>query len=76
MTCGNSEPIDVKKLTIVERLKNGYNPMVEGVRWSEKYAMQFENIWRMIPNWMGQLIIFVTIFLLASGIQGMDSTRK
>lgn len=71
MTCSNFKPFDEKKLSIGEKLKNGYNPMVEGVRWSEKYATQIENLWKLIPKWLGQIIIFMSIFLLASGVQGI-----
>lgn len=55
---------------ILEKLKNGYNPMMEGVRWAEQYATQIERFWKFIPNWLGQTLVFISIFLFASGIQG------
>lgn len=56
---------------IGEKLKNGYNPMMEGVRWSERYASRIEQIWKYIPNWLAQIMVTIAIFLLASGIQGI-----
>lgn len=56
--------------TFDETLKNGYNPMLEGVRWSERYASRIEHLWKYIPNWLGQIFVTIAIFLLASGIQG------
>lgn len=61
-----------KDVSIGKKLKNGYNPMMEGVRWSERYASSLERIWKYIPNWLGQMMITIAIFLLASGIQGKD----
>lgn len=70
MEGSSPEPVDVTNLPLSEKLKNGYNPMIEGVRWTERYATQIERIWNHIPNLLRQTIIFVSIFLLASSIQG------
>lgn len=70
MEGSSPEPVDVTDLPLSEKLKNGYNPMIEGVRWTERYATQIERIWNHIPNLLRQTIIFVSIFLLASSIQG------
>lgn len=60
-----------KSATFFEKLKNGYNPMMEGVRWAEQYATQIEYFWKHIPNWLGQTLVFCSIFLFATGIQGI-----
>lgn len=70
MTYSNIKSIHEEELTFSEKLKNGYNPMIEGVRWTERYAEQIDRIWKYIPNWLGQVIVFISIFLLGSGIQG------
>lgn len=56
--------------TILNKLKNGYNPMMEGIRWAEQYATQIERLWKYMPNWLGQTLVFISIFLFATGIQG------
>lgn len=72
MTCSNGKAMEEKdEFTFGEKLKNGYNPMLEGVRWSERYASQIEKLWKFIPNWLGQIFVTIAIFLLASGIQGI-----
>lgn len=70
MEGSNPGPVDVNDLSLSEKLKNGYNPMIEGVRWTERYATQIERLWNYIPNLLKQTIILVSIFLLASSIQG------
>lgn len=60
-----------KGISFGEKWKNGYNPMMEGIRWTERYATHIENFWNRIPNWLSQMLIFMSIFLLASGIQGI-----
>lgn len=56
--------------TILEKFKTGYNPMMEGVVWGERYAAQIEKLWKYVPSWLGQTLVFISIFLFASGIQG------
>ncbi|XP_055299710.1 lathosterol oxidase-like [Sitodiplosis mosellana] len=72
MTFSNGKTVEQKDLTIGEKVKNGYNPMMEGVRWSERsfFASRIEQIWKYIPNWLGQIFVTIAIFLFASGIQG------
>lgn len=72
MTCTNGKVVEQKEPTFGEKLKNGYNPMMEGVRWSERssIASRIEQLWRLIPNWLRQIFVTIAIFLLASGIQG------
>lgn len=71
MTCSNGKSVQQIDLTIGEKLKNRYNPMLEGVRWSERYTHQIEQLWKFIPSWLGQIFVTIAIFLLASGIQGI-----
>lgn len=60
-----------RKMSYSGRFKIGYNPMIDGVRWTERYAMQIDSAWSRIPRWMGQVIVFISIVLLGSGIQGI-----
>lgn len=46
------------------------NPMIEGVRWSERYAHYFEKCWSILPKYVAQSLLTVVIFVLAAGIQG------
>lgn len=55
---------------LVENESNGYNPMVDGVRWSEKYNNEIERLWRYLPNWMTKTLVTVAVFLIASSIRG------
>lgn len=71
MTHSNLKKIDEKELRLDDDLKNGYNPMIEGVRWTERYADQMDRIWSHIPVWLGKIIVFISIFLLGSSIQGI-----
>lgn len=48
------------------------NPMEQGVRWTEKYSKEIEKWWTAMPNWMGQALVTIAVFLLASGIHGMN----
>lgn len=59
-----------KSQSIFEKMKLGYNPMMEGVRWIEKYSELCDKAWKILPNWMKQLFATLAVFLLASGIQG------
>lgn len=68
MTCEN---VEQKTVSFSEKLKNGYDPMIEGVRWTEKYARRIEQVWNYIPNWLAQILATIAVFLLASGIQGI-----
>lgn len=70
MTCENGEMLK-KDISFGEKLKNGYDPMVEGVRWSERYARRIEHYWNYIPNWLAKILATIAVFLLASGIQGI-----
>lgn len=58
-----------------EYRKQGFNLMMDGVRWTERYSSQIEQLWKYIPNWLHQTILFSAIFLLASGIQGIFQTK-
>lgn len=59
-----------KNLSIWEKMKCGYNPMAEGVRWIEKYSTKCDKVWKLLPNWVKQLLATLAVFILASGIQG------
>lgn len=48
-----------------------YNPMIEGVRWTENYAHKLEKLWKIIPTWLSQILGTLAVFLLASGLKGI-----
>lgn len=56
--------------SVGENQENVYNPMIEGVRWSEKHSDKIENVWKYLPNWMTQTLVTVAVFLIASSIRG------
>lgn len=58
------------KLPLLEKIKHGYNPMTEGIRWTEKYAETLDRIWVKLPKWLAQVIATMAVFVLASSIQG------
>lgn len=57
-------------LSFCQKIKNGYDPMIEGVRWTERYTRRIEQLWKYLPNWLAHTIATIAVFLLASGIQG------
>lgn len=52
------------------KLKMGYNPMEEGVRWTEKYSENFEGILKRMPLFMQKFIFILVIVLLGSSLKG------
>lgn len=54
-----------------KQIKYVFNPMEQGVRWTEKYALDIEKLWKSIPPWMGQVLATIAVFLLASCLHGM-----
>lgn len=50
--------------------RNRLNPMVDGVRWSEKCSNEIERLWRHLPNWMTKALVTIAVFLIASSIRG------
>lgn len=75
MTNSDVQPID-QRISFSENSKNSFNPMIDGIRWSERYSPKIEQIWKYIPNWLRKVFVFFAIFLLASGIQGSILTKK
>lgn len=57
-------------LPLWEKLKQGFNPMVEGVRWTETYSDKIEKIWSKLPNSVGTFIATIAIFLVGSSLKG------
>lgn len=62
--------------TSVKHSKYVHNPIEQGVRWTEKYARDIEKLWKLIPNWLGQVIATIAVVILASGLHGNDSTEN
>lgn len=56
--------------SVWSRLKMGYNPMEEGVRWTEKYADDLERLWRKTPGFLQKFIFVLAIALLGSSLKG------
>lgn len=54
----------------LEKLKHGYHPMTEGVRWSERYADQLERGWSKLPTSLRTVLATVVVFLMGTSIQG------
>lgn len=53
-----------------EDQRNLFNPMIDGVRWSEKHGDKIEKLWQYLPNWMSKTLVTVAVFLVASSIRG------
>lgn len=51
-------------------MKKGYNPMEEGVRWTEKYADDLERIWKKTPVFLQKLLVVLAVLLLGSSLKG------
>lgn len=75
MACEKTEPTN-ESISFSEKLKMGYDPMMEGVRWTERYHRRIEKVWNYIPNWLAQILATIAVFLLASGIQGTICSNK
>lgn len=54
----------------LEKLKHGYHPMTEGVRWSENYADTIESVWSKIPSPLRTMLATLVVFVMGSAIQG------
>lgn len=65
----NGEDSDTNS-SVWSRLKMGYNPMEEGVRWTEKYADDLERMWRKTPGFLQKFIFVLAIALLGSSLKG------
>lgn len=59
-----------KSAPISEKMKHGYDPMIEGVRWSERYAERLEWMWSKMPGFVGRTLATTAIFMLGSSVQG------
>ncbi|XP_038109869.1 lathosterol oxidase [Culex quinquefasciatus] len=46
------------------------NPLLEGVRWSEKYSVQLSVVWNILPKYLKNLFICVAILLFATVLKG------
>ncbi|XP_019559580.3 uncharacterized protein LOC109428319 [Aedes albopictus] len=55
----------------IHRAKRTYkNPLLEGVRWSEKYSKRLSILWAILPEYLRNLIIVTAVFLLATTLKG------
>lgn len=60
----------------VQQIKYIFNPMEQGVRWTEKYAGDIEKLWKSLPHWLSRVLATVAVLVLASGLHGMVLKRK
>lgn len=58
------------KTSFWAKLKTGYNPMEEGVRWTEKYADNLEKVWKKMPVFVQKLCVVLAVVLLGSSLKG------
>lgn len=61
-----------EQLSVWKRLKMGYNPMEEGVRWTEKYADTLESTWKRIPVLLQKVLVVLAIAILGSSLKGVN----
>lgn len=54
----------------LEKLTHGYNPMTEGVRWTEKYTEKIEKILSKMPKFVTNILATLAIFILGTSLQG------
>lgn len=59
-----------ENISVWKKLKMGYNPMEEGVRWTEKYADTLESMWNRIPVFLQKVLVVLAIALLGSSLKG------
>lgn len=55
--------------------QKGYNPMLEGVRWSEKYDPELARIFGNVPVFLQKVIVVIAILLLGSSLKGKFLSR-
>lgn len=60
----------IEEKPLLERMKDGYNPMTEGVRWTEKYDKALERIWSRIPRIISTTLATIAIFFLGTSMHG------
>lgn len=58
------------KMSFWSKMKTGYNPMEEGVRWTEKYSDDLEGMWRRMPVFLQKLCVVLAVALLGSSLKG------
>ncbi|XP_055599752.1 uncharacterized protein LOC129748961 [Uranotaenia lowii] len=46
------------------------NPLLEGVRWSERHSQLFKTVWRLLPKYLKNVILTTAVVLLALAIKG------
>lgn len=62
--------------TPAQPIKYVFNPMEQGVRWTEKYAGDIEKLWKSLPHWLSQVLATMAVFLLASGLHGINLKQE
>lgn len=58
------------KTSFWAKMKTGYNPMEEGVRWTEKYGDDLEKVWKRMPVFVQKLCVVLAVVLLGSSLKG------
>lgn len=61
---------DEVNMSIWNKLKRGYNPMEEGVRWTEKYSDDLEAVWRKTPVFLQKCLVVIAVALLGTSLNG------
>lgn len=61
---------------LLDKMKHGYDPMIEGVRWSERCADRLERMWDKLPGFVGRTLATTAIFMLGSSVQGESVHRN
>ena len=59
-----------EKDSLWTKLSKGYNPMVEGVRWTENYADKIEKLWGKLPSFVGTFLATFAVFIVGSSLRG------
>lgn len=84
MTAGHRSKVDQsnKKKNAPERQKEPeeeisflkrifLNPMIEGVRWTERYSDSIEKFWLKLPNFVTTIIATFAVFTFGSTLRGI-----
>lgn len=52
------------------------DPLIEGVRWIERYGSTIDKFWSTLPEYIRNSLATMAIFLMASSIKGIYCVQK
>lgn len=67
-----ASPTPIVEVSDEQKKKLYKNPMIEGVRWIERYADTLEKAWSKVPKYFANVLVTLSIFVIGSALKGKD----